>query len=77
MDRPEFDITIDPSGKVWVEIKGVQGPRCLKYADLVREIVGREDERRLTAEFYQPDSQVRIDARAEQRLSRARQVDGA
>ena len=63
MDRPEFDITISRTGKVTVEVKGVKGPRCLRYADLIKEIVGREEERRFTADFYAPDAQVRIDTR--------------
>jgi hypothetical protein len=62
MERPELDITISRTGKVTVEVKGAKGPRCLKYADLIQEIIGREDSRRLTEEYYQPGGQVRIDA---------------
>lgn len=60
MDRPEFEITISKTGKVTLEVKGVKGSRCLKYADMIREIVGREDERSLTDDYYAPDGQVRI-----------------
>ncbi|HVP10528.1 MAG TPA: DUF2997 domain-containing protein [Phycisphaerae bacterium] len=60
MDTPEFEVTISKTGKVTVEVKGVKGPRCLLYADLIKEIVGREEERKLTAEYYAQDGQVRI-----------------
>ncbi len=60
MERPEFEVVISKTGKVTVEVKGVKGPRCLEYADLIREIVGKEESRQLTAEYYAPDSKVRI-----------------
>jgi hypothetical protein len=63
MDRPEFEITISKSGRVTVEVKGVKGARCLQYADLIKEIVGREDHRRLTNDYYAQEGQVRIDTR--------------
>ncbi len=63
MGRPEFDIVISKTGKVTVEVKGAKGPRCLEYADLIKEIVGQEESRRLTEEYYTPDGQVRIDAK--------------
>ncbi len=64
MDHHEFDIKIDKRGKVTVEVKGSGGARCLALADLIKEIVGREEERRLTNEYYVPDTKVRIDAKA-------------
>lgn len=69
MERPEFDIVIGKNGQVTVEVKGVKGPRCLDYADLIREIVGHEEQRKLTVEYYAKDSKVRIDAQAHDRLS--------
>ncbi len=64
MNKPEFEIVISKTGKVTVEVKGVKGPRCLEYAEVIKEIVGREDERRLTADNYAPDVEVRIDVHA-------------
>ncbi len=64
MEHHEFDIRIDKHGKVTVEIKGSGGARCLALADLIKDIVGREDRRRLTGEYYAPDSKVRIDVQA-------------
>ncbi len=63
MERPEFEITIRKNGKMRVHIKGVQGERCVEMADLIREIVGREDERQLTSDFYAQESKVRIHTR--------------
>ena len=63
MERPEFEIIISKTGTVTVEVKGVTGPRCLELADMIKELVGREEARSLTAEYYAPDSKVRIDAR--------------
>ncbi len=60
MERPEFDITITSTGKVKVEVKGVKGKRCVQLADLIKEIVGREDERHLLPEYYEQEGAVRI-----------------
>lgn len=62
MEAPEFEIEIRPSGEVKVLVKGTSGQRCLNYADLLAEIVGREKSRELTAEYYQQDTGVRIHA---------------
>ena len=41
MERPEFDITIDKSGKLKVHVKGAHGAQCLELADLIRDIIGK------------------------------------
>ncbi len=61
MSQVEMEIVISRTGQVTVEIQGAKGPRCLKYAELVRELVGREQQRQLTREYYEPDTDVRID----------------
>jgi hypothetical protein len=60
MERPEFDITIGKDGKLKVQVKGVHGAKCLELADLVRDIVGQEESRELTSEYYDPDERVRM-----------------
>ena len=60
MERPEFDITITPAGKVKVHVKGVKGQRCVEMADLIRDLVGKEDERQLTTDYYAQEGRVRI-----------------
>lgn len=64
MEHPELEITIDKKGKVTLTVRGAKGPRCLAFADLVKEIIGHEEQRKLTAEYYAPDAKVRIDAQA-------------
>jgi hypothetical protein len=49
----ELEITIAPDGKVTVRTKGIKGEACMQYADLLVQIVGREEERQRTAEFYE------------------------
>jgi hypothetical protein len=69
MQHPELEIVIDKTGKVTLTVTGAKGPRCLAYADLVKEIVGREEQRQLTNEYYAPDGQVRIDAQVKNRTT--------
>jgi len=68
MERPEFDITISKTGKVKVHVKGVKGQQCIEMADLIREIVGREDDRQLTADYYEWEGKVRINTQVKGRL---------
>ena len=64
----QFDIQIGKDGKVVVKVSGVSGEECTALSDMLRDIVGREDSRQLTAEHYGPPGQVRhgtsIEARA-------------
>lgn len=61
MQRPEFIVEIGPDGTVRLEVRGTHGKRCMELADLVREIVGREERRDLTAEYY--SGAVHVDQR--------------
>lgn len=63
MSQPEFEISIQPDGQVKVLVKGVSGRTCLNYADMIAEIVGKEVQRELTAEYYEQDTGVRIQAK--------------
>ena len=69
MQHPEMEIVISKAGKVTLTVTGAGGPRCLEYADLVKALVGHEDERHLTAEYYAPPGEVRIDAHVHGRRS--------
>jgi len=64
MKKPSFDITIDKTGRMTVHVKGSGGKACLQLADMLRQIVGHEESRRLTSEYYSGDGDVRIDANA-------------
>lgn len=67
MARPEFDISIGKDGKVTVKVHGVSGAKCIELSDMVRDIVGKEDSRRLTSEYYGGDGHVRIDTHVQDR----------
>jgi hypothetical protein len=53
MAQEELEIEIGPDGKVTVTTKGIKGPACMDYADLVARIIGREESREKTAEHYE------------------------
>lgn len=72
MATPEFDITIGKDGQVKVRISGSGGEECMKLADLLQEIVGREESREKTTEYYGPPSQVRIDTGVNQQVQTRR-----
>ncbi len=66
MPQRELEITIAPDGRVELHIKGFKGKSCLEVARLFENIVGEEQSRSQTQEFYEPDEQVRF--RIDQRL---------
>lgn len=69
MEHPEFDIRIGKDGTVTVRVTGVSGERCLELSDMLREIIGREQSRELTSEFYGPgEGKVRIEAKVQGRI---------
>lgn len=70
MATPEFDITIGRDGKVRIKVHGVSGKECLALTDMVKEILGREDSRTLTSEYFGTPGAVRVDQHTEQRTSR-------
>jgi hypothetical protein len=67
MAKPEFDITIGKDGKVRIKVHGVSGKECIALTDMLREIVGKEDSRQLTSEYYGNPGAVRIDTHVETR----------
>ena len=61
MSRPEFDISIGKDGKGTVRVTGASGEECLQLSDMLKEIIGREESREMTSEFYGPGGVVRIE----------------
>ena len=59
MAKEELEIEIGPDGKVTVRTIGIKGPRCLDVAEAVARIVGQEQSRQLTSEYYEAHSDVR------------------
>lgn len=58
MAREELEIEISPSGKVTARTIGIKGTRCLDLAEFLAKIVGREESRELTSEYYEAAEQV-------------------
>ncbi len=58
MAKEELEIEISPSGKVTARTIGIKGPRCLDLADLLARIVGKEESRTLTNEYYETEQHV-------------------
>ena len=65
MAQEELEIEIDAMGKVTMRTKGVKGPVCMEYADLLARIVGREESREQTHEFFESQEHVqrRVDVK--------------
>ncbi|MCR4414334.1 MAG: DUF2997 domain-containing protein [Thermoguttaceae bacterium] len=55
MAREEIEIEISPSGKVTVRTIGIKGKRCLDVAEALARIIGREESRELTSEYYETE----------------------
>ncbi len=53
MSQEELEIEISPSGQVTMRTKDIKGPVCMDYADLLAKIVGREEHREKTSEYYE------------------------
>ncbi len=60
VSTPEFQIAIGSDGKVKVKVSGASGEECMKLTDMLRDIVGREESREKTPEFYGPGGSVRM-----------------
>ena len=58
MEAHDLEIEIGKDGKVTVRVKGAKGQACLAYAKLIESLVGKEQSRELTSEYYEPDSKV-------------------
>jgi hypothetical protein len=72
MEPHDLEIEIDKHGRVRVKTSGVKGKSCLEYIKLVQQIVGSPQSQELTAEFYEPDSKVQIDAAQQAKLHQRR-----
>lgn len=49
----ELEIEISPTGQVTVSTKGIKGAKCLDAAEFIARIVGTEQSRELTSEYYE------------------------
>jgi hypothetical protein len=65
----ELEIEIDAKGKVTVRTKGIKGPRCLDVAEAFTKLLGHEESRQLTSEYYETDQQVQSGIEVHRRQS--------
>jgi hypothetical protein len=65
MAQEELEIEIDAQGRVTVRTIGIKGPRCLDYAEALALILGREESRELTNEYYeaQQTTKAKVDVK--------------
>ena len=59
MAQEEIEISIDKLGEVTIRTIGIKGPRCLKEAEALAKIIGQEQARELTSEYYEAEQQAR------------------
>ncbi|MCG6158202.1 DUF2997 domain-containing protein [Rubinisphaera margarita] len=55
MANEELEIQISKDGKVTIRTIGIKGARCLDAAEMLALIVGKEEQRELTSEYYEQD----------------------
>jgi hypothetical protein len=68
VDNEEIEIEIAADGKVTVRTIGIKGPRCIDVAEAIAQLIGREESRQLTDEYY--DARIQAHAHVEQKQRR-------
>jgi hypothetical protein len=67
MAQEELEISIDARGHVTVHTIGIKGARCLDYAEALARVLGREESRQLTSEYYEAEQVARTNIDVKQR----------
>jgi hypothetical protein len=49
----EIEIEIDAAGKVTIRTHGIKGASCLDAVEALVKLLGREESRELTGEYYE------------------------
>ena len=58
MAREEFEIEVSRDGRVTIKTIGIKGPRCVDAAEALAKLIGREEARELTGEYYETEQNV-------------------
>jgi hypothetical protein len=69
MNPEEIEIEIGADGKVVVRTLGIKGPRCLGVAEAIAQIIGREESRKLTGEYF--EASIQTHSQIEERVRRS------
>jgi hypothetical protein len=67
MAQEEIEISIDAQGRVQVRTIGIKGERCLDVAEEIVRILGREESRQMTSEYYEAEQTTRSHIDVKQR----------
>ncbi len=59
MAKEEFEIEVDRNGVVTIRTIGIKGPACIDAAELLAQIIGREESRQLTQEYYEQSGELK------------------
>jgi hypothetical protein len=71
MKKVEIEIEILPGGDLKCEVSGAPGKACLKYKELLAQILQAEEQKLIkTDEFYQEEVEALGKKALEQRLKR-------
>ena len=70
MAREELEIEIDAHGRVTVHTVGFKGKKCLDVAEALARILGREESRKLTNEYYEAEQQTQTQSHVDVRNRR-------
>lgn len=68
MQPEELEITIGADGKVTVRTEGIKGPRCIEVAEAIALLLGRQESRQLTDEYYEAEVRTGTRSHREQDL---------
>jgi hypothetical protein len=65
----ELEIEIAPDGKVTVRTKGIKGEACMDLADAFVQLLGLEQTRQKTGEYY--ETGIDVEGRLQQKQQRS------
>jgi hypothetical protein len=63
----ELEIEISETGQVTVRPKGIKGKECIHWAELLAQIVGKEEARQFTSEYYEAQQETQAHQNLKQR----------
>jgi hypothetical protein len=58
MAKEEFEIEVGRDGKITIKTIGIKGERCIDAAEALVKLIGREEARELTSEYYEVEQDV-------------------
>ncbi len=56
MGKIELNLTIEKDGTLTCEVKGAKGKACLKYMEMIEQIIGKAIKKNFTSEYYEQET---------------------